>query len=256
MAHLLAFLNSKASNFTTFESKFFTLSHDPTMGMDRMIRKKTTSSLRILGLILAIVFGAFVFYLLFLADSRSKLRVEARRIYISKVKKGLFEDFISRIAFVQAQSNGKMKVQMQAEERWFSKLHIGQKGSLRANEAAYRLKISKIHSKITKGHFAVEMEFDGSVPDKSACGQSFVVRLYFGQASEALLLPVGGFYSSTGGNWVYVLDQNSETACKRPIKIGRKNADFYEILEGLQEGERIIASPYEDFGQNEVLILK
>jgi HlyD family secretion protein len=81
------------------------------------------------------------------------------------------------------------------------------------------------------------------------------LRIELGQSSEELLLPVGGFYKDTGGNWVYVLEEGGNQAVKRNVKLGRKNTENFEILEGLQPGDRVITSSYENFGNNEVLIL-
>jgi HlyD family secretion protein len=98
------------------------------------------------------------------------------------------------------------------------------------------------------------MEFEGEGPKGISRGQSLRLRIELGQSSEELLLPVGGFYKDTGGNWVFVLDNNNQ-AVKRDIKLGRKSPDYFEVLEGLQPGDRVITSSYENFGNNEVLIL-
>jgi HlyD family secretion protein len=98
------------------------------------------------------------------------------------------------------------------------------------------------------------MEFEGDVPPGLSRGQSLRLRIELGQSSEELLLPVGGFYKDTGGNWVYVLDQEKR-AVKRDIKLGRKNTENFEVLEGLEPGDRVITSSYENFGNNEVLVL-
>ncbi len=98
------------------------------------------------------------------------------------------------------------------------------------------------------------MLFDGETPPGLRLGLSLRLRIELGQASEELLLPVGGFYKDTGGNWVFVLTGDNK-AVKRDIKLGRKNTENFEVLEGLQPGDRVITSSYENFGNNEVLIL-
>jgi HlyD family secretion protein len=98
------------------------------------------------------------------------------------------------------------------------------------------------------------MDFEGQAPEGIRRGQSLRLRIELGMSSEELLLPVGGFYKDTGGNWVFVLDNNNQ-AVKRDIKLGRKSPDYFEVLEGLQPGDKVITSSYENFGNNEVLIL-
>ena len=97
------------------------------------------------------------------------------------------------------------------------------------------------------------MTFPKGAPAGIKRGQSSPIRLELGKAAKATLLPVGGFFSDTGGNWVYVLDNSGKRATKRNITLGRKNPEFYEVLEGLQPGEQVITSSYENFGDNEVL---
>jgi HlyD family secretion protein len=98
------------------------------------------------------------------------------------------------------------------------------------------------------------MNFLGETPPGLRRGQSLRLRIELGQSSEELLLPVGGFYKDTGGNWVFVLDGSGQ-AVRRDIKLGRKNTENYEVLEGLEPGDRVITSSYENFGNNEVLVL-
>ena len=100
------------------------------------------------------------------------------------------------------------------------------------------------------------MVFTGSQPDGIKRGQSLRIRLEFGNSQQALLLPLGGFYKDTGGNWVYVLDADGSRAVKRDIKLGAKNPEYFEVLDGLKDGDKVITSSYENFGNNEVLLLK
>ena len=104
------------------------------------------------------------------------------------------------------------------------------------------------------GRFEVDMNFVGETPPGIRRGQSLRLRIELGQSSEELLLPVGGFYKDTGGNWVYVLEDGNR-AVRRDVKLGRKNTENFEVLEGLQPGDKVITSSYENFGNNEVLIL-
>ena len=102
----------------------------------------------------------------------------------------------------------------------------------------------------------MDLEFDGPTPDGIKRGQSLRLRIQLGNSSEELLLPVGGFYKDTGGNWVYVVDEGTGKAVRRDIRLGRKNPDNFEVLEGLEPGDRVITSSYDHFGDNEVLVLK
>ena len=99
------------------------------------------------------------------------------------------------------------------------------------------------------------MDFEGETPTGIRRGQSLRLRIELGQSSEELLLPVGGFYKDTGGNWVFVVEAGGTKAVKRDIKLGRKSPDYFEVLEGLKPGDRVITSSYENFGTNEVLVL-
>jgi HlyD family secretion protein len=98
------------------------------------------------------------------------------------------------------------------------------------------------------------MNFVNETPQGIRRGQSLRMRIVLGKASEELLLPVGGFYKDTGGNWIFVLDGENK-AVRRDIKLGRKSPEYFEVLEGLKPGDKIITSSYENFGNNEVLIL-
>ena len=97
------------------------------------------------------------------------------------------------------------------------------------------------------------MIFPNGAPTGIKRGQSSPIQLELGKAAQATLIPVGGFFSDTGGNWVYVVDKSGQRATKRTITLGRKNPEYYEVLEGLQPGEQVITSSYENFGDNEVL---
>lgn len=94
----------------------------------------------------------------------------------------------------------------------------------------------------------------GPVPDGIRRGQSVPVRLQLGKPAQALLLPTGGFFSNTGGNWVYVLDESGTKAVKRSISLGRKNPQYFEVLSGLSAGEQVVTSSYDNFGEKEVLV--
>jgi len=149
---------------------------------------------------------------------------------------------------------GEYKVRVPIDELYKPRISPGLHATTEYAGKSYGLVITYKYPDVVAGRFEVDMEFEGEAPEGISRGQSLRLRIELGQSSEELLLPVGGFYKDTGGNWVFVLDQNNQ-AVKRDIKLGRKSPDYFEVLEGLQPGDRVITSSYENFGNNEVLIL-
>lgn len=149
---------------------------------------------------------------------------------------------------------GSYKVRVPIDEIYFPRISTGLHASTDYAGKTYHLVITYIYPTITAGRFEVDMDFDGETPQGIRRGQSMRLRIQLGQSSEELLLPVGGFYKDTGGNWVFVLDGDNR-AVRRNVKLGRKNTENFEVTEGLQPGDRVITSSYENFGNNEVLVL-
>jgi len=150
---------------------------------------------------------------------------------------------------------GSYKVKVPIDELYLPRITTGLHATTTFNNKDYELEIKYIYPGVTNGRFEVDMNFVGDVPPGIRRGQSLRLRIELGQSSEELLLPVGGFYKDTGGNWVYVLEDDGR-AVKRDIKLGRKSgAENFEVLEGLQPGDKVITSSYENFGTNEVLLL-
>jgi HlyD family secretion protein len=149
---------------------------------------------------------------------------------------------------------GSYKVRVPIDELYLPRISTGLHATTDLAGKTYNLVISYIYPTITAGRFEVDMNFEGETPQGLRKGQSLRMRIELGQSSEELLLPVGGFYKDTGGNWVYVLDAENH-AVKRDIKLGRKSPDYFEVLEGLQPGDKVITSSYENFGNNDVLLL-
>jgi HlyD family secretion protein len=149
---------------------------------------------------------------------------------------------------------GSYKVRVPIDELYLPKISVGLPSTTTFNGKDYKLVIMYIYPNITNGRFEVDMNFVGETPPGLRIGLSLRLRIELGQASEELLLPVGGFYKDTGGNWVFVLTGDNK-AVKRDIKLGRKNTENFEVLEGLKPGDKVITSSYENFGNNEVLIL-
>lgn len=145
------------------------------------------------------------------------------------------------------------KMRVGVDEHYNSRIFAGLKGVFEYNGADHELEITRVYPESRNGRIDVDMKFVKAAPANLKRGQSSPIRLELGKAAKATLLPVGGFFSDTGGNWVYVLDNSGKRATKRTITLGRKNPEFYEVLEGLQPGEQVITSSYENFGDNEVL---
>ncbi len=148
------------------------------------------------------------------------------------------------------------KIRVQVDEHYIARISPGQTGEFTFAGKDHKLVIKKIYPEVLEGRFEVDMEFVGAEPEGIRRGQTVHIRLALGDLSEALLLATGGFYSSTGGQWVYVVDDDGSTARKRDIRIGRQNTRDYEVLEGLEPGENVITSSYETFGDIDVLVLK
>ena len=114
--------------------------------------------------------------------------------------------------------------------------------------------ITRVYPEVREGRFEIDLEFTGEAPEDIRRGQTIRCLLAMSDSAEALLLPRGGFYQSTGGNWVYVINASDNTAVKRTIRIGRQNTQHYEILEGLEPGDQVITSNYDTFGDAERLV--
>lgn len=149
---------------------------------------------------------------------------------------------------------GSYKVKVPIDELYLPRITTGLHATTAFNNKDYELEITYIYPTIQNGRFEVDMRFFGETPPGIRRGQSLRLHIELGQSSEELLLPVGGFYKDTGGNWAFVLEGDGR-AVKREIKLGRKNTENYEVLEGLKPGDKVITSSYENFGTSEVLIL-
>ncbi|MFD2200843.1 efflux RND transporter periplasmic adaptor subunit [Shivajiella indica] len=150
----------------------------------------------------------------------------------------------------------KFKVRVPIDELYLPRVNTGLKGTFSFSGGTHEVEIGKIYPTVTAGRFEVDMFFTEEAPSGLRRGQTVRIRLELGESEQAVLLPTGGFYKDTGGNWVFVVNQEAGKAEKRNIRLGRKNPEFYEVIEGLQPGDKVIVSGYENFGKNEVLNLK
>jgi HlyD family secretion protein len=148
------------------------------------------------------------------------------------------------------------KMRASIDERYVSRIVTGQEAELDFGGKTYQLYVNKIYTGVTGGAFQVDMLFKDEVPVNIKRGQTIQMRLQFSTPTEALILKRGGFFQQTGGNWVYVVDPSGDFAVKRNIKLGRQNTRYYEVLEGLEAGEQVIISSYDNFGSKDKLVLK
>lgn len=150
----------------------------------------------------------------------------------------------------------RYKVRVPIDELYLPRVSTGLKGTFSFSGGVYELEINKIYPNVTAGRFEVDMIFTDEAPAGIRRGQTVRIRLELGESQQTTLLPTGGFYKDTGGNWVFVVNEKSGRAERRNIRLGRKNPEYYEVLDGLTKGERVIISGYENFGKNEVLNLQ
>lgn len=148
------------------------------------------------------------------------------------------------------------KMRVEVDEHYISRIFPGLEGSFEFNGTTTKLVVTKVYPEVKSGRFEVDMTFEGKIPDGIRRGQSVPVRLQLGKPAEAVLLPTGGFFSDTGGNWVYVVNKSGSQAEKRDISLGRKNPQYFEVLSGLEPGEEVVTSSYENFGNKDVLNLQ
>lgn len=148
------------------------------------------------------------------------------------------------------------KVEAKVDEHYIDRVHQGLTAVFEQNGKQYALTVRKVFPEVKEGRFKIEFVFSGNRPSNIRTGQTYYIDLKLGESKKAVLIPKGTFYSVTGGNWIFVLDKDGRKAYRRNIRIGRQNPQYYEVLEGLEPGERVITSGYESYKDNEVLILK
>ncbi len=148
------------------------------------------------------------------------------------------------------------KVTAQIDEHYIDRVRTQLTATLDRQGNEFDLIVRRVYPEVRNGTFEIDMIFQDSMPDNIRTGQTYYISLQLGQPKISVLVPIGGFFQETGGQWIFVLDPTESFASKRNISIGRKNPKYYEVLEGLQPGEKVIVSGYETFGKNEKLILK
>jgi HlyD family secretion protein len=148
------------------------------------------------------------------------------------------------------------KVRVDIDEHYISRIYTGLMGEFTFADKDYKLKIIKVYTQVTNGRFQVDMAFVGDAPQGIRRGQTLQIRLALSDETQALLLAKGGFYQQTGGNWVFKVSDNGNTAYKVDIQLGRQNPDYYEVLSGLKPGDKVVTSSYENYGNMQELVLK
>ena len=192
------------------------------------------------------------------------LRENLENLYIKSPTEGQLSSFSVELG--ETKSAGEhlgqidmrdgFKLKANIDERYISRVYIGQLAEFDFAGKTYYLAIGKIYTDVTNGSFQVDLYFESEHPDHIKRGQTVQLRLSFSSATEAVIVKRGGFFQETGGNWIYFVDPSGTFATKRKIRIGRQNTNFYEVMEGLEPGEQVIISSYDSFGSKEKLVFK
>ncbi len=148
------------------------------------------------------------------------------------------------------------KIEADVDEHYIDRIRTGLSAYIERPNDTLQLEIKKVYPEVRNGRFKIDLVFTGKLPENIRIGQSYFIKIKLGQAAEAIQLPQGGFYQTTGGQWIFVVDQSGQFAVKRNIRIGRKNPQYYEVLDGLVAGEQVIVSDYTIFGNNDKVELK
>jgi len=148
------------------------------------------------------------------------------------------------------------KINALIDEHYIDRVNRDFSATMDRNELNFNLKVKKVYPEVRVGQFKIDLVFNDKTPDNIRTGQTYHIKLELGESAKSLMLPRGGFFQSTGGQWVYVLNTDGTEATKRNIKIGKQNPQYYEVLEGLNAGEKVITSGYEMFGTNDRIVLK
>ena len=154
----------------------------------------------------------------------------------------------------QINSVGLYKVEAQIDEHYIDRVVAGLEATFERQGETYSTVIRKVYPEVREGKFKADFKFDDEQPDNIRSGQTYYLNLQLGQPEEAVIIPRGTFYQKTGGKWIYVVNKEGTKAVKREIRIGRQNPQYYEVLEGLEPGERVITSGYDTYGDSDVLV--
>lgn len=154
----------------------------------------------------------------------------------------------------QINSVGVYKVEAQIDEHYIDRVSAGLEATFERQGETYSTIIRKVYPEVRDGKFKADFNFDGEQPGGIRPGQTYYLNLQLGQPEETVIIPRGTFYQRTGGKWIYVVNKDGSKAVKREIRIGRQNPQYYEVLEGLEPGEKVITSSYDTYGDSDVLV--
>jgi HlyD family secretion protein len=154
----------------------------------------------------------------------------------------------------QINSVGDYKIEAQIDEHYIDRVTSGLQASFERQGSNFAVVLRKVYPEVRDGKFQADFKFDGVQPDNIRTGQTYYLNLQLGQPEEGIIIPRGTFYQKTGGKWIYVLNADGTKAVKREIRVGRQNPRYYEVLEGLEPGEKVITSSYDNYGDSDVLV--
>lgn len=147
------------------------------------------------------------------------------------------------------------KIEAQIDEHYIDRVAPGLEATFERQSEEYSSVIRKVYPEVRDGKFKADFRFEGQQPENIRTGQTYYLNLQLGQSAEAILIPRGSFYQNTGGKWVYVLNADGTKATKRSVRIGRQNPQYYEVLEGLAPGDKVIISSYDSLGDKDELLI-
>lgn len=168
----------------------------------------------------------------------------------------LGENIASGQKIGQINDMSDFKVEATIDEHYIDRIRQGLTATFEREGKSYGLRVRKVYPEVRDGKFKIDFVFTGTRPNNIRTGQTYYIDLQLGQSEPAVIIPKGTFFSVTGGNWIFVVDKSGKKAYRRKIRIGRQNPEYYEVLEGLQPGEKVITSGYEAYKDNEILILQ
>ena len=148
------------------------------------------------------------------------------------------------------------KMEADIDEHYIDRIATGLTGTMERGKSTYQVMVGKVYPDVRDSKFRIDMQFVGNVPANMRNGQTNYVNLRLGEPSTAIMIPRGSFFTTTGGNWIFVIGKDGKTAHRRSVKIGRQNPSFYEVTEGLQPGERVVIGGYDNFGDCTKLIIE
>jgi HlyD family secretion protein len=148
------------------------------------------------------------------------------------------------------------KVRVDVDEHYISRIFTGLMGDFSFADTTYKMKIIKVFTQVTNGRFQVDMQFVGAAPKGIRRGQTLQITLALSDARTAVMIPKGGFYQQTGGNWIFKLSEDGKTAYRQDIQLGQQSTDFYEVLQGLNPGDKVVTSSYDTYGTMQILVFK